>query len=127
MAGTVVADTFKSGTTSPPVFQNTNGTETGQLCRAWVNFNGTGVPAVRGSFNVSSITDNGTVDFTVNFSNAMPDANFAVVGMMKPILGSSSGYYTYFGENGSRTASSVRVSAAAPYSETSEVNVVIFR
>jgi hypothetical protein len=47
-------------------------------CRAWVNFNGTGTPAIRGSGNVSSITDNGTGDYTVNFTNAMPDANYVV-------------------------------------------------
>ena len=50
-----------------------------QLCRAWVNFNGTGTVAIRASFNVSSITDNGTGDFTVNFTTAMPDANYATV------------------------------------------------
>ena len=48
-------------------------------CRAWVNFNGTGTPAIRASGNVSSITDNGTGDYTVNFTTAMPDANYAVV------------------------------------------------
>lgn len=45
-------------------------------CRAWVNFNGTGTIAIRASGNVSSITDNGTGDYTVNFTNAMPDANY---------------------------------------------------
>jgi len=48
-------------------------------CRAWVNFNGTGTVAIRGSGNVSSITDNGTGDYTVNFTTAMPDANYATV------------------------------------------------
>lgn len=48
-------------------------------CRAWVNFNGTGTVAIRASGNVSSITDNGTGDYTVNFTTAMPDANYAVV------------------------------------------------
>jgi hypothetical protein len=47
-------------------------------CRAWVNFNGTGTVAIRASGNVSSITDNGTGDYTVNFATAMPDANYAV-------------------------------------------------
>jgi hypothetical protein len=45
-------------------------------CRAWVNFNGTGTVAIRGSGNVSSITDNGTGLYTVNFTIAMPDANY---------------------------------------------------
>ena len=48
-------------------------------CRAWVNFNGTGTVAIRASGNVSSITDNGTGDYTVNFTTAMVDANYALV------------------------------------------------
>jgi hypothetical protein len=46
-------------------------------CRAWVNFKGTGTVAIRESGNVSSITDNGTADYTVNFTTAMPDVNYA--------------------------------------------------
>jgi hypothetical protein len=46
-------------------------------CRAWVNFNGTGTVAIRGSGNVSSITDNGTGDYTINFTNAMPNTNYS--------------------------------------------------
>ena len=46
--------------------------------KAWVNFNGTGTVAIRAAFNVSSITDNGTGDYTVNFTTAMPDANYAI-------------------------------------------------
>ena len=49
-------------------------------CRAWVNFDGTGTVAIRASGNVSSITDNGTGDYTVNFTTAMPDANYSVSG-----------------------------------------------
>ena len=45
-------------------------------CRAWVNFNGTGTVAIRASGNVSSITDRGTGQYTVNFSTAMPDSNY---------------------------------------------------
>ena len=47
-------------------------------CRAWVNFNGTGTVAIRASGNVSSITDNATGAYTINFTNAMPDANYSV-------------------------------------------------
>jgi hypothetical protein len=52
-------------------------TEQGQLCKAWVNFNGTGTVAIRASYNVSSITDHGTGDYSVNFTTAMPDTNFS--------------------------------------------------
>ena len=47
-------------------------------CRAWVNFNGTGTVAIRASGNVSSITDNGVGDYTVNFTTAMPDVNYSM-------------------------------------------------
>ena len=49
-------------------------------CRAWVNFNGTSTVSIRASGNVTSITDNGTGDYTVNFTNAMPDANYSTTG-----------------------------------------------
>tara|TARA_R110000868_G_scaffold261669_3_gene519829 strand:- start:3794 stop:4210 length:417 start_codon:yes stop_codon:yes gene_type:complete len=89
MAGTVIADNLQAASTSqlvikngvastPPTIQDSAGTEIGTFCRAWVNFNGTGTVAIRASFNVSSITDNGTGDYTVNFTTAMPDANYAV-------------------------------------------------
>lgn len=60
-------------------------------CRAWVNFNGTGTVAIRASGNVSSITDNGAGDYTVNFP-AMPDANYAVTASAK--YNSSTNYHT---------------------------------
>lgn len=56
--------------------QNLSGTEV-YTCKAWVNFNGTGTVAIRASGNVSSITDNGTGDYTVNFTTAMPDSNYS--------------------------------------------------
>jgi hypothetical protein len=46
------------------------------LCKAWVNFIGTGTVSIRAAFNVSSITDNGTGEYTVNFTTAMPDVNY---------------------------------------------------
>jgi hypothetical protein len=45
-------------------------------CRAWVNFDGTGTPAIRGSGNVSSITDVNVGSYVVIFITAMPDANY---------------------------------------------------
>jgi hypothetical protein len=56
-------------------------------CRAWVNFNGTGTVAIRASGNVSSITDNGTGDYTVNLTTAMPDANYEVNASISPSYG----------------------------------------
>jgi hypothetical protein len=60
-------------------------TLTGQYAaKAWVNFNGTGTVAIRESANVASITDNGTGNYTLNFTAAMPDANYAVIGTPGP-------------------------------------------
>lgn len=65
MAGTIVADKWQNG----------DGTENYKCC-AWVNFNGTGTVAIRASGNVSSITDNAPGYYRVNFTTAMPDANY---------------------------------------------------
>ena len=48
--------------------------------KAWLNFNGTGTPAITGSFNVTSITDHGTGDYTINFTTAFSDANYCMTG-----------------------------------------------
>ena len=56
---------------------NASGSAPVYACRAWVNFNGQGTVAIRASGNVSSITDNGTGDYTVNFTTAMPDTSYA--------------------------------------------------
>jgi hypothetical protein len=63
---------------SAPALGNV-GTAPVYAARAWVNFNGTGTVAIRASGNVTSITDNGTGDYTVNFTTAMPDANYSAV------------------------------------------------
>jgi len=52
-------------------------------CRAWVRFNGSGTPSIFASGNVSSLTDFGTGIFGVNFTNAMPDANYSWVGAVR--------------------------------------------
>ena len=70
-------DNIQSYNANPPVIKSSSGAEVGTFCRAWVNFNGSGTVAIRASFNVSSITDNGTGDYTVNFTTAMPDANYS--------------------------------------------------
>ena len=62
-----------------PNVLNAAGSAPMYACRAWVNFDGTGVVSIRASGNVSSITDNGTGSYTVNFTTAMSDTNYAVV------------------------------------------------
>jgi hypothetical protein len=48
------------------------------VAKAWVNFNGTGTPAINAAFNVSTITDGGVGNYTINFTSALSDANFTV-------------------------------------------------
>lgn len=104
-------------------------------CRAWVNFNGQGTIAIRGSGNVSSITDGGTGVFSVNFTTAMPDINysisinaslaFSVLNIFSPGLNTGSG-----GAEVAPTTSSCSMYIATSDSSAFDpkyVNVAIFR
>jgi hypothetical protein len=66
---------------------NAGGSAPIYACRAWVNFDGTGTVAIRASGNVSSITDNGVGDYTVNFTTAMPDADYSPIASAQPQTG----------------------------------------
>lgn len=78
--------------------------------RAWVNFNGTGTVAIRASGNVTSITDNGIGDYTVNFTTAMPDANYAIAGTCQAIVSGTGSADTLMIKDGvAPTTSSVRL------------------
>ena len=68
-----------TGIPAPAALSTASGSAPSYSARAWVNFNGTGTVAIRDSGNVSSITDNGTGDYTVNFTTAMSDANYSAV------------------------------------------------
>jgi hypothetical protein len=92
-----------------------NGVTTNAL--AWVNFNGTGTVAIRSSYNVSSITDNGTGDYTVNFATALSDANYSAVGSASPAYGSANTIGTQLFTDGSvnevaPTTSAIRIKTA---------------
>jgi hypothetical protein len=102
-----------------PALFNATGSAPVYACRAWVNFNGTGTVAIRASGNVSSITDNGAGDYTVNFTTAMPDADYSV-----NVSGlGGSGDTRYFNLR-SLVAGSVRVGQAG---DVSVVCVSVFR
>jgi len=62
-----------------------------RVVKAWVNFNGTGTVAIRTSYNVSSITDDGTGKYDVNFSTAMSDNDYSVVSDGRYDTGDSAG------------------------------------
>ena len=113
---------------------NTDGTEN-YKCRAWVNFNGTGTVAIRASGNVSSITDNGTGDYTVNFTNALADANFAVAtsGTQPSFANSDTGVVSPRRNSTGYATTAIRIdtqgnsNAAGSPADLEFINLAIFR
>ena len=96
-------------------------------CRAWVNFNGTGTVSIRASGNVSSISDVGTGAYTVNLTNAMPDANYAVAGTGG---GTSNGYQLNKRPGTPPTTSAFGIILGVPDvsdNDDSNINVMVFR
>jgi hypothetical protein len=75
MAGTLTISTLSDGTNSTSATNCIQGS-----AKAWINYKGTATVAIRGSYNVSSVTVNGSGDYTINFTNAMANANYATIG-----------------------------------------------
>ena len=105
-----------------------SGTAPLYMARAWVNFNGSGTVAIRASGNVTSITDNGTGDYTINFTTAMTDANYVVCG--------SAGYTPNQGavfnksDLSAQSTSAVRIIAIIPnvaLYDSTQIHAAIFR
>ena len=94
-------------------------------CRAWVNFNGTGTVAIRASGNVSSITDLNTGIYRVNFSTAMPDANYVVTGS----AGTGNNNYIFNKSNAPLASycEVVSIYPATSYNDEAHMHVAIFR
>jgi len=91
---------------SAPALGNV-GTAPVYAARAWVNFNGTGTVAIRASGNVSSITDNGTGDYMVNFTTAMSDANYSITAQCDRVYATENG--TSFNINSTTAPSTTAV------------------
>jgi len=129
--GNLLADVVQSSVTgTPPQFNDGAGTQTGTLCRAWVNFNGTlsGTITPRASFNVTSVTKNGTGDYTVTFTNAMPDANY--VGEVTAGRGTASNTRQVSGPTATPTTSAFRIAtgdSAGTLTDLEYINVAFFR
>jgi hypothetical protein len=96
LATTVASPTFTTPNIDSAQFATVSGTAPIYAARAWVNFNGTGTVAIRASGNVSSITDNGTGDYTVNFTTAMPDVNYSIGHIVGDTGGSGQAFLTPF-------------------------------
>ena len=105
--------------------------------KAWVNFNGTSTVAIRASNNVASITDNGSGDYTANFTSAITDANYAVTTGFTPYT--TTNFTTYGAIHGdattgatAKTTSAIRleyknVASDSDFYDAAEINVVIHR
>ena len=119
-----ITSVIPGGSTLLPQFQ----------CRAWVNFNGTGTGTmtVRGSGNVSSVTRNAAGDYTINFTTAMPDANYAVTGSCGSVA-AGVGWITDAGGGGgvlsNHAISSVRINTygQSAIGDFTSVSIAIFR
>lgn len=111
----------QGGTASVPSDTVINGT-----AKAWVNFNGTGTVAIRQAFNVSSITDNGTGDYTLNFTNAMTDANYSISGYCLASSGGGSAYIV-LGNDFPPAAGSCRVGVGDIGAGARDVAFVMFQ
>ncbi len=126
----VTADIANAAITAAKLDGAQNGSAPIYAARAWVNFNGTGTVAIRASGNVSSITDNGTGDYTVNFTTAMSDANYSVVAMGQEVAGPSL-VVMYVARTSPYATGSIRLqginSSGASNTDTAFVNVAIFR
>jgi len=102
-----------------------NGVTTNAL--AWVNYKGTSTQSIRASYNVSSVTYNGTGEYTVNFTNALADINYAVVASGG--TGTGANKATFDVPTATPTTSAVRVGATnylASLTDYAYVYVVIF-
>lgn len=96
LATTVASPTLTTPNIDSAQIPTVSGTAPLYMCRAWANFSGEGTVAIRASGNVSYITDNAAGDFTVNFTTAMPDANYSAVASSSLPSGGFSNFVNVF-------------------------------
>lgn len=125
---TLTSPTLTTPNIDSAQFATVSGTAPIYPCRAWVNFNGTGTVAIRASGNVSSITDNGTGDYTVNFTTAMPDANYCIQIASRTVSSNTSvsNNTDYAGVNSASLVRFAHLENAA-LTDSSALHVAIFR
>ncbi len=98
--------------------------------KAWVNFDGTGTVAIRESFNVNSITDNGTANYTINFTNALADANYTLASMQGHKAGDSAARAVVYDQDLTKTTTALQIMTVndfTNYYDSGEVHVIVFR
>ena len=99
------------------------------LAKAWINLNGTGTVAIRDSFNVTSITDNGTGDYTINFTNALANANYVVTGSSGGANSTSNGAVYQYDQATAKTTSACRIitiSSSGGFADTPQIAIAFF-
>ena len=96
------------------------------LARAWVNFNGTGTVAIRAASNVSSITDNGTGLYTLNFTTALTDSNYSATFNADDNSGNNPHFITFRSGTTSTLAIGTWQSAVGRV-DIANISVAIFR
>jgi hypothetical protein len=116
----------------PSVIRGSDGFDTagGNAVKAWVNFNGTGTVAIRAAYNVTSITDNGVGDYTLNFTTALPDTTYTAVGSA-----TKNGGYVRIWRPDTYATTSLRCTTGggsgsyltSANDDSAEINVAIFR
>ena len=112
----------------PDALSTASGSAPSYSARAWVNFNGTGTVAIRASGNVSSVTDNGTADYTVNFTTSMPDTNYGA--NMSANFSRTIGTSRLNASLRTRNTSSIRMQSVGDDSnfyDSEDIDVAIFR
>ena len=122
LATTVANPTFTAPNINSAQFATVTGTAPIYPCRAWVNFNGTGTVAIRDSFNVSSITDNGVGDYTVNFATPMSNTNYSCVAMNQQ----TSGLRVMNNKSGTVNGVQVLSSDASIRQDSADISVIVF-
>jgi hypothetical protein len=125
MAGTIVSDVLQDGAGNSTATTNA----ISGSAKAWVNYKGTATVSIRASYNVSSVTVNGTGDYTVNFTNTLTDANYSAVASCGTNGNNTTGA-DIIATTHNASSSSVRLASyvrTGSFTDTEQICVAIFR
>ena len=116
-----------TGASSAPAWETTS-----RDVKAWIKMNGSGTVGIYASYNVASITDEGTGDYTITFTNNMSDANYAFAGACKEDLtGNGRGQFFVAAYRHAAVVGSLRINSMnsenGSVTDVSEIHVIVFR
>ena len=123
MAGTLTISTLSDGTNSTSATNCIQGS-----AKAWINYKGTATQSIRASYNVSSVTVNGTGDYTVNFTTAMANANYSTLVSIGPTQGTVADctVITSYTTTGVRISTYYFYSTSKTSADYSTINIAVF-